>query len=180
MLEDRLLVWKLKRGQTGALQPIYEKYKNDLLALAIALSNDRATAEDVVHDVFVSFAEFAGRLRLRGSLRSYLLTCVVNRVRNLSKTKYRQSLQLTEAETIISDEQTPAQSAASAENKQRIKIALAQIPYEQREVIILHLMSDMRFRAIAETQGISISTVQSRYRYGLDKLRTLLDGEVKE
>ena len=180
MLEDRLLVWKLKRGETGALQPIYEKYKNDLLALAIALSNDRATAEDVVHDVFVSFAEFAGRLRLRGSLRSYLLTCVANRVRNLGKTKHTQSLQLTEAETIISDEQTPAQSAASAENKQRIKIALAQIPYEQREVIILHLMSDMRFRAIAETQGISISTVQSRYRYGLDKLRTLLDGEVKE
>jgi len=180
MLEDRLLVWKLKRGQTGALQPIYEKYKNDLLALAIALSNDRATAEDVVHDVFVSFAEFAGQLRLRGSLRSYLLTCVVNRVRNLSKTKHRQTLQLTEAETIISDEQTPAQSAASAENKQRIKSAMAQLPYEQREVIILHLMSDMRFRAIAETQGISISTVQSRSRYGLDKLRTLLDSEVKE
>ena len=154
--------------------------KNDLLALAIALSNDRATAEDVVHDVFVSFAEFAGRLRLRGSLRSYLLTCVANRVRNLSKTKHRQSLQLTEAETIISDEQTPAQSAASAENKQRIKSAMAQLPYEQREVIILHLMSDMRFRAIAETQGISISTVQSRYRYGLDKLRTLLNSKVQE
>ena len=51
MLEGRLLVWKLKHGETGALQPIYEKYKNDLLALAIALSNDMATAEDVVHDV---------------------------------------------------------------------------------------------------------------------------------
>jgi len=57
---------------------------------------------------------------------------------------------------------------------------MAQLPYEQREVIILHLMSDMRFRAIAGTQGVSISTVQSRYRYGLNKLRTLLDSEVKE
>ena len=56
---------------------------------------------------------------------------------------------------------------------------MARLPYEQREVIILHLMSDMRFRAIAETQSISISTVQSRYRYGLDKLRTLLNSEVK-
>ncbi|MHC5059684.1 MAG: RNA polymerase sigma factor [Planctomycetota bacterium] len=180
MLEDRLLVWKLKRGQTGVLEVIYEKYKNDLLALAIVLSNNRATAEDVVHDVFVSFAEFAGRLRLRGSLRSYLLTCVANRVRNLGKAKHRQSLQLTEAETITSDEQTPAESATSSENKQRIRSALARLPYEQREVIILHLMSDMRFRAIAEAQGISISTVQSRYRYGLGKLRTLLDSEMEK
>jgi len=180
MLEDRLLVWKLKRGETGALQTIYEKYKNDLLALAIALSNDRSTAEDVVHDVFVSFAEFADRLRLRVSLRSYLLTCVANRVRNLSKTKHRQLLQLTKTETITSDEHTPAESAMSAENARRIRTALARLSYEQREVIILHLMSDMRFRAIAETQSVSIGTVQSRYRYGLDKLRTLLDSEAEE
>jgi RNA polymerase sigma factor (sigma-70 family) len=180
MLEDKLLVWKLKRGDTSSLRRIYEKYKNDLLALAIALSNDRMAAEDVVHDVFVSFAEFADKLRLRGSLKSYLSSCVANRVRNLSKTKHRQAVQLTEAESINSGEDTPAQSAMSAEDKQHVSSAIAQLPYEQREVIILHLMSDMRFRAIADAQDISISTAQSRYRYGLDKLRTLLNSEMEK
>jgi len=180
MLEDKLLVWKFKNGDTSALRSIYEKYKNGLLALAIALSNDRATAEDVVHDVFVSFAKFADKLRLRGSLKSYLSTCVANRVRNLSKAKHRQMVLLTEAQTTSSGADSPVQSAMSAESKQRIASAIAQLPYEQREVIILHLMSDMRFRSIADAQGVSISTVQSRYRYGLDKLRTLLNSEAKE
>jgi len=180
MLEDKLLVWKFKNGDTSALRSIYEKYKNDLLALAITLANDRATAEDVVHDVFVSFAEFADKLRLRGSLKSYLSTCVANRVRNLSKAKHRQMVLLTKAESINSSDNNPAQSAMSKESKQRIASAITQLSYEQQEVIILHLMSDMRFRSIADAQGVSISTVQSRYRYGLDKLRTLLNSEMEK
>ena len=55
--------------------------------------------------------------------------------------------------------------------------ALAELPYEQREVIVLHLHGELRFREIARYQGVSTNTVQSRYRYGLDKLRTLLKQE---
>jgi len=69
MLEDRLLLWRLRRGDAEALQHIYERYKNDLLGLAIALSGDRATGEDVVHDVFVTFA---GRARTSARKRRAL------------------------------------------------------------------------------------------------------------
>ncbi len=55
---------------------------------------------------------------------------------------------------------------------------MALLPYEQREVLMLHLHSGMKFRQIAETQGVSTNTVQGRYRYGLDKLRSMLNGEV--
>ena len=59
MLEDKWLVWKFKNGSGDALRLIYEKYKNDLLALALALSNNKSDAEDIVHNVFVSFAQSA-------------------------------------------------------------------------------------------------------------------------
>ena len=91
MQEDKLLVRKLKHGDGEALHRIYEKYKNELLALSVALSGDRTLAEDVVHDVFVSFAEFAGRLQLRGSLKSYLSSCVANRVRSLARAEHARS-----------------------------------------------------------------------------------------
>ena len=68
----------------------------------------------------------------------------------------------------------------SAELYRRIEQAMAQLPYPQREVIILHLQGGMRFRVIAESQSVSVNTVQSRYRYGLDKLRSLLKDEVEE
>ena len=81
MIEDKLLKWKFKRGSREALQKIYEKYEGYLLTLATALLNDVNTAEDVVHDVFVSFAQSAEKLRLEGSLKGYLATCVVNRMK---------------------------------------------------------------------------------------------------
>jgi DNA-directed RNA polymerase specialized sigma24 family protein len=55
MMEDRILLWKFKRGSRDALRRIYEKYRNDLLKLAIPLVTDVNTAEDVVQDVFVAF-----------------------------------------------------------------------------------------------------------------------------
>lgn len=173
-----MLVWKFKRGSADALRRIYEKYKNDLLALAIALSRDRGTAEDILHDVFVSFAQYAEKLQLRTSLKSYLSSCIANRVRNLSREKPQRTMQLNQAETIGSDCIGPEQLAISAEQSERIEMAMAKLPYQQREVIILHLQSGMRFRAIAESQRVSINTIQSRYRYGLDKLRELLNGKV--
>jgi RNA polymerase sigma-70 factor (ECF subfamily) len=180
MLEDKLLIWKFKRGSANALEQIYEKYKNDLLALAIALSNDRADAEDVVHDVFVSFAQYAEKLQLRISLKSYLSSSIANRVRNLNRAKPQRTMQLDEPATISSASDGPDRLAMLAEDSQRIDQAMARLSYQQREVIILHLQAGMRFKAIAKSQGASINTVQSRYRYGLDKLRLLLNGKVEQ
>lgn len=179
MFEDKLLVWKLKDGNKDALQRIYEKYKSDLLALATTLLNDRATAEDIVHDVFISFAEVAGKLQLRTSLKSYLLTSIANRVRNL-RTKRQEDIGLDESYIAEPRSDSPEQLAISAEQSRQIGSAIAQLPYEQREVIVLHLHSGLKFKTIAESQSISINTIQSRYRYGLSRLQSILNGEVKK
>jgi RNA polymerase sigma-70 factor (ECF subfamily) len=62
----------------------------------------------------------------------------------------------------------------------RLSQAVAQLPEEQREVVLLRLTAGLRFREIAELQQASLNTVQGRYRYGLDKLRSTLNGEVDE
>ena len=85
MLEDELLKWKFRRGSREALAHIYEKYLDPMLTLAVGLLNNTAQAEDVVHDVFVSFAKSAGDFRVRGSLSGYLATSVVNRVRDYQR-----------------------------------------------------------------------------------------------
>jgi hypothetical protein len=70
MLEDKLLIWKFNRGNRNVLRGIYEKYKDDLVTLAAALLNDVSSAEDVVHEVFVSFIESSRKFRLTGTLKS--------------------------------------------------------------------------------------------------------------
>jgi RNA polymerase sigma-70 factor (ECF subfamily) len=180
MLEDKVLVWQLKHGNIDALRRIYEKYKHELLALAITLSSDKTVAEDVVHDVFVSFAAATDKLELRRSLRSYLLTCVANRVRNLSRTKSASSNGLEDLILLRAGAKDSCQPIIRAEQARQISEALDELPYKQREVIVLHLQSQMKFKDIAFSQGVSINTAQARYRYGLDKLRSLLDSEAEE
>jgi RNA polymerase sigma-70 factor (ECF subfamily) len=178
MIEDRLLIYKFKQGNQSALQRIYEKYRGYLLTLATALLNDVNTAEDIVHDLFVSFAQSAQSLRLDGSLKWYLATCVANRARDRLRANKRQAVCLDYAESMPSDVKGPRTSAVCNEELQLLNSALDQLPYEQREVVILHAKGQLKFRDIAKLQSVSIKTVQSRYRYGLNKLRVTLDGQV--
>ena len=175
---DRMLVWQLKQGSDDALRVIYERHKDDMLALAMALTHNRTIAEDVVHDVFVSFAQRAEELRLRSSLKSYLATCIANRVRTLKTAKAQQTVPLSDSEPAGQPQNEPDRQTAAAEESRLLDRALSQLPDEQRQVIALRLQAGITFKAIAESQGLSINTVQSRYRYGLEKLRSLLDGKV--
>jgi RNA polymerase sigma-70 factor (ECF subfamily) len=180
MIEDKLLVWKFKHGSNDALCRIYEKYKDNLLRLASGLLNDRNAAEDIVHDCFIAFAKSADRLNLRGNLRSYLSTCVVNRVRSWHSSRGRhKTTSLDRAEAAVSDTKRPEQWIIENERLKQLNNALARLPYEQRETISLHLQGGMKFREIARSQDVSTSTIQSRYRYGLDRLRSILDSEAK-
>jgi hypothetical protein len=72
MLEDKLLIWKFKRGSRAALERIYEKYELFLVTVATALSNNVDVAEDVVHDFFLSFVAAADKLKVDGNLKAYL------------------------------------------------------------------------------------------------------------
>lgn len=174
MLDDKRLLGQLKRGDNEALRQVYMEYKDNLLTIAASLLHDPGAAEDVLHDVFVSFAGVVGGLRLRGTLRNYLVASVVNRARDVYRKGRHHLVELDEAGQIPADLQAPEQSAASNEETERLTGALTQLPCEQRETIVLHLNAGMKFKEIAEMQGIPISTVQGRYRYGLDKLRTIL------
>jgi RNA polymerase sigma factor (sigma-70 family) len=180
MLEDRYLILRFNRGDRGVLHRIYDKYKNDLVALAVALLMDVSSAEDVVHDVFISFLSSAGRFRLTGSLKGYLATCVANRARNVNKAAWRRhGAVLDSVPEMACDAPPPEQVAIFGEELGRLSEALRQLPYEQREVLLLRSRSGMRFAAIAEAQGVSINTVQGRYRYAVNKLRSILDSEAE-
>jgi RNA polymerase sigma-70 factor (ECF subfamily) len=179
MLDDKHLILEIKRGDKDALRQIYMEYKDTLLTIAASLLHDTYAAEDVLHDVFVSFASSAGKLELRVSLRSYLITSVVNRVRDRFRKKKHHMVELDKAGQISSGSKNPEQLAVFAEHSHLSADALLKIPLEQREAIILHLNGGMTFKEIAQVQHVPMNTVQGRYRYGLDKLRTILKGESK-
>lgn len=180
MLKEMQLVWRFNRGQTEALREIYELHKHELVTLATALLVDKSEAEDVVHDVFIGFIRSGGQFRLTGSLRGFLSTCVANRARNHNKWKRKHTTdEATSTESVTSENERPDFATMFGDDLKHVGVALAELPYEQREVVVLRLCGELRFHAIARMQGVSTNTVQGRYRYGVNKLKELLDGHIK-
>lgn len=169
--EDRVLLERLRKGRADALKPIYEKYKIDMLAVALALAPDRPTAEDVVHDVFVSFAGVARSLKIRENLKGYLLTCIANRIRNIRKAGGHSAASIGHADSADRQSLWPERQGLAAEDTERLQRALGTLPEAQKDIVTLHLMEGLSFRTIAKSQGESINTIQGRYRYGMQKMR---------
>ena len=187
MIEDRVLVWRFNRGDAAALRRIYEKYRDPLLKVAAALLNDRSDIEDALHDVFVDFAQMTGRFRLKGSLKGYLSICVANRARDMNRARQRRSARAKnvspapdETASGLADSNGPEHAVISRELTAKLDAAMAELPDEQREIIVLHLQGKLPFREIARLREISINTAMSRHRYGLDKLRSILNGELND
>ncbi len=177
-MEDRILVWKLKGGSKAALSRIYEKYRDCLLRIACGLVQQSA-AEDIVHDVFISFVRNRESFELKSSLKNYLATGVVNRARSYYRKKDRNTtIDNEQTEQISSDYKGPEQWIIHNEQTKLLNEALEKLSTEQREAVVLHTKGQLKFRQIARLQDVTIKTAQSRYRYGIDKLRTLLDGKV--
>ena len=118
-MEDKLLVFRCKQGSRDALRRIYEKYRDYLLILAVALSHDVSLGEDAVHDAFVRFTENLDKFELTGSLKAYLATCVTNRIRDLKRRKQNKTVSLEEDYSAALDTTEPSRTIVCNEELQQ-------------------------------------------------------------
>jgi RNA polymerase sigma-70 factor (ECF subfamily) len=166
-MNEEQLIQDLKAGSHEAMRLLYESHKDRLFTLARCLLGDTSGAEDVVHEVFLGFVESLHGYHVNGGLGAYLAVSVANRARDGLRAVKRHAVKETGAEGGGELHEPPEAQAILQEETQRLRQALAELPYEQREVVLLHLQGDLTFQKIADLQGVSLSTAQGRYRYGL-------------
>jgi RNA polymerase sigma factor (sigma-70 family) len=117
---------------------------------------------------------------LTHNLNGYLATCVATRARNRNRLKQGQAVALDEGETLGSDSNDPYESMGRNEELQQLTRAMERLPYHQREAVILHLGTGMKFGEIAKSRGVSFGAAKRRYRCGIDRLSPILNGEAKK
>jgi RNA polymerase sigma-70 factor, ECF subfamily len=179
VIKEKWLLFKFRHGCQDAFCQLFEAYRDDLLRVAMSLLQDKSVAEDIVHEVFMHLIQVRKTFELSGSLKGYLAICVANRARNVNRDSRRMhSLDAGQGVERMSGLRRPDQWAVCSEEFERLRTALLTLPYAQREVVTLRVQGQLTFREMAENQGCSMKTVQSRYRYALDKLREQLNGEV--
>jgi len=174
MSEDKHLLKLLRHGDSSALRRLYEKYRTDLFTVALSLIHDVHTAEDCLQDVFARLVEGAADMEIRRNLKGYLVSAVANRARDRLRSKTKPSDKI-ESFGCSAGAADPVKVLIDREESARLFNMLMRLPYDQREVFVLHVQGEMKFREIAELQNVSIKTVQSRYHYGIEKLQALLE-----
>lgn len=152
---------------------VIEATQNELIHFAFYRLGNRDDAEDVVQEVYVqAFRDRNKRKHITG-VRPYLFRMVSNRCVDLLRARARQSGDPVADEPSIGE--TAFWSVESRERAETVSRLLMRIPQKEAEVLRLRAFSELSFAEIAIAVGSSVPTVKSRFRYGIDKLRRLLN-----
>ena len=146
---------------------LYDKKAAELLLYGRALGLGETESEDVLQETFVALLKLE---KSPDNPEHYCIRAFRNRALNFKRGLWRRVARELESARWFE----PAEVKHDLE--EAAKRALAKLPVEQREVIVLKIWHDMTYHEIAETLELSPNTVAGRYRYGMEKLKGILKG----
>jgi RNA polymerase sigma-70 factor, ECF subfamily len=152
------------------VKQLYNRHGAALLLYARGFVPDASAAEDLVHGVFLNLLRT--RPRVREAPAAYLYRAVKNAALNVQRNRAREA-------PMPEHEAWFTHSGGDREAALALQAALAELPVEQREAIVMRIWSGMTLEEVAEATGAPLSTAASRYRYALDKLRERLNPNEK-
>jgi RNA polymerase sigma-70 factor (ECF subfamily) len=155
-----------KNRTVREIEALYRQHGPALVLFATAIMGETERARDAVQHVFLKLLQDD---KLQGAFdkKAYLFACVRNAVLNEVRMERRNAVLDPEAAWF-----DPPQRDYAAELNQRR--ALACLPEDQRQVVVLHIWGDLTFQQISELLNISANTAASRHRYALAKLREVM------
>jgi RNA polymerase sigma-70 factor (ECF subfamily) len=171
-LSDNELRAALARDDPAAVELIWDRYANDLLAYLRCVLYSIHDAEDVLQMAFVKIVRKRYRLAKARYLDAYVYRIARNEASGWIRRRRR------DRQPKVVDESwlvVPESHSELSDLGEQLQAALTRLPQAQREVIVMKVYRQKTFLQISRLLGLSQSTVASRYRYGLEKLRVLLE-----
>lgn len=168
---DRLLL-DVAAGDREALSQLYRRTRGAVYGLALSYMKNTQDAQDLTQDAFVRIWDSAPQYQSKGSPMAWILTVT----RNLALMKLRGR----EREVGLDEEQwqaIPAQNqGVSSEDRAVLQQALEALEDQERRIVLLHAVTGLKHREIAALLELPLSTVLSKYRRALKKMRVRLEG----
>jgi RNA polymerase sigma-70 factor (ECF subfamily) len=180
-LGDEEVMHLVQEGDPRAFELFYDRHSGPAFSLAYRMVGNRAVAEDVSQEAFVSI--WRSRLRYqpeRGSVRTWVLGIVHHRAIDALRRNAVHDRRRASAEGIEERFEAPQQTdveVARREEAKTVRAAIGELPEEQVRVIELAYFGGFSHSEIADQLDMPIGTVKGRMRLGLDKLRRSLAGE---
>ena len=173
-------IWsKIKDGDSTAFEELYDQFATVMFSLALQILNDRWEAEEVIQDIFaVLWKKPDAYSPTKGKFSSWLLVLTRNRSIDRYRSRKRR-LDRGESDDILQSrpdqkDRDGAEHATASDEHEHLHRAFSVLPDEQRRVLELSYFKGMNQVEIAEKLDISLGTVKSRTRLGIEKLRNSL------
>lgn len=177
---DAQLVARLRRGSREAAGLLAERYLRPCRAVALAIVGDVAAAEDMAQDAFVYAIDRIDDLQQPEQFGGWLMQIVRNRSRNhVRDGKADRHVKLDMA-VVRSGAPSPAREAERSHLREDLLAALAELPEDRREVVLLHDLEGWTHREIAERMELPQGTVRSHLHYARRAMRELLSKWTEE
>lgn len=179
---DEALIARYARGETEAFTTLYQRHELRVWRYLERNVRSRATAEELMQEVWFAVARDAERYRPTARFTTWLFTIARNRLIDAVRAS-RPHLSLDflghEAapvlERLTADPgASPLAAVEAREQATALHQALARLPSEQRDALLLQLEGDLSVEEVAAITHSSFETVKSRLRYARTRLRELL------
>jgi RNA polymerase sigma-70 factor, ECF subfamily len=180
---DERLIRLIAQSEEQALAQLYDRYHRLIFSPALAIVNDRETAEEVTLDVFMRVWQKAATYRADQAKVSTWLTHIarhhaIDVLRRRAARLDQSALHWEDAiANVQSSRPDPQESAELSARRERIHAALAQLPAEQKQALILAYFGDYTQSQIADLLSQPLGTIKTRLRLAMQKLREFLNEE---
>ncbi len=160
----------------AALGELFDRYGSLAYGIALHVLRDPGRAEDAVQDAFLKLWSAAANFDPgRGSLRTWLVTAVRNRaIDQLRGRPARERQEIALSEDFGAPNAGPEELASASLERDAVRAALAELPAEQRQAVLLAYFGGYTQVEIAELTSVPLSTVKGRMRLALGKLAAYL------
>ncbi len=153
-LPDAILVERARRGDAEAFEGLVRRHYRAAYGVALAVLGNQMDAEDVTQDAFIRALERLDELRQRERFAAWLLQIVRNRAKNFRSYQRLRTGPPLDSVNPVSDGRTDG-AVEAAELRGQLETALADLNEVQREVVLLHDLTGLKHREIADTLGMS-------------------------
>ena len=180
---DETLIRLIAQSQEQALAHLYDRYNRLIFSLALAIVNDRGTAEEITLDVFMRVWQKAGTYRAEQARVSTWMTHIarnhaIDVLRRRAARVDQLALHWDDAiRNIPSSHPDPLESTELILRRERIYAALARLPVEQKQPLFLAYFGGYTQSQIAELLAQPLGTIKTRLRLAMQKLREFLKEE---
>jgi RNA polymerase sigma-70 factor, ECF subfamily len=181
---DAELIRATARGDEAAFASLYDRFSPILFGLLLRILHSRAEAEDVLQEVFLQVWQQARAFdSTRGRAFTWMVTLArsraIDRLRAVDSRDRAARRSVEDAPPTVNFEDA-SDEAVRAERAEAVRGALAELPEEQQQVLLLAYLGGMSQTEIAEAKNQPLGTVKTRTRAGLKKLSEVLRAKLGE